>query len=223
MPAFVRRFVAATFACIFLLISYGANSAMLGISPVAQQTPEWCWAASAQMVFQHFGFPNLNPAGNYQCGVVAAQGGPCIANCGFCLNAGGTTYRVAAVMQMYAVFAQQMTGFQSPNFRPQTSGILSPHQIISQIDNGGPIIAGITPSGVPYPPGLGFSQHAVVIVGYTGNAGNFNVIINDPYPYPPMAIPYVNAGGTMISYGQYVVPYALFTSVFRYGNSIVFR
>src|SRR5262249_7148560 len=159
-------------------------AAVLGIPPVAQQTPEWCWAASAQMVFQYLGFPNLNQVGNYQCGVVAAQGGQCMANCAYCLNGGGTTQRIAVVMQMYALLAQQMTGFQSPNFQPRSAGILSPQQITSYIDGNTPVIAGITPSSIPYPPGMGFSQHAVVIVGYDTSAGGFNVVINDPYPYP---------------------------------------
>jgi hypothetical protein len=146
-----------------------------------------------------------------------------MANCGLCLNAGGTTQRIAAVMQLYAALARQMTGFFDPNFRVQTLGILAPQQIVSQINSRTPIVAGISPGSVPYPPGLGVSQHAVVIVGYDDTAGSFKVVINDPYPYPPMAIPYVNAGAAMIAYGQYLVPYELFVNVFHYGNSIVFR
>jgi hypothetical protein len=139
----------------------------LAINPVVQQAPGWCWAAAAQMVLAHYGFPNLNPNGNYQCGVVSAQGGSCSANCGFCLNPAGSNQRVAAVIQAYAQSAAQARGFASPNFQPRLYGILPPQEIIRAVDNNAPILAGISPT-LLIPPGLGLSQHAVVIVGYSG-------------------------------------------------------
>jgi len=199
-----------------------AFAADLDIDPIAQQTPEWCWAAAAEMVLSHYGFPNLNPGGNFQCGVVGAQGGPCAMNCGFCLGAGGTTQRIAVVIATYARVAAAVTGFESDGFHPKARGIMSPGQIIAAIDDDAPVLAGITPSGVPYPPGSGFSQHAVVIVGYEGDESALDVIINDPYPYPPSMIPYVHAGAQMLQPGQYRVPYPMFVGVFHYGNSITF-
>ncbi len=196
----------------------------LAIDPVAQRTPLWCWAAAAQMVLEHYGFPNLNPAGDFQCGVVGAQGGYCAANCALCLNSGGTTARIAAVMNQYVMLARQMTGFRNPDFRIGLAGILSPQQIIDSIDGDAPVLAGISPSGVPYPPGAGFSQHAVVIVGYDGDERNLSVIINDPYPYsPPMSAPYAHVGAKMLQPGQYWVPYRAFVGRLNYGNSITFK
>lgn len=194
----------------------------LSISPVAQQTPVWCWAAAAEMVFDHYGFPNLNPGGNFQCAIVAAQGGPCFTNCGLCINAGGSTQRIAQVMRQYAAAARHYTGYVNPDFRPRTKGIMTRQEIIDTIDGGAPIIAGITPSGVPFPPGAGFSQHAVVIVGYEGAGNGFEVIVNDPYPYPYGSAPYLQAGATMLQAGQYQIRYQTFVSVFKYGNSITF-
>ncbi len=216
----------AFFLCVVITLAdmRPAKATVLHIDPTAQQTPEWCWAAASTMVLVHYHFPNLNQVGNYQCGVVGAQGGPCVVNCGLCLGAGGTTQRIAAVIRTYAVVAAQMTGFTNPDFNPQTAGILSPDEIIESIDDDAPILAGITPNGIPFPPGLGFSQHAVVIVGYEGDASRLDVIINDPFPYqmgfPP---PYLQAGGQMVRPGQYRLPYLTFVQVFRYGNSITFN
>ncbi|MGI9478490.1 MAG: papain-like cysteine protease family protein [Hyphomicrobiaceae bacterium] len=41
-----------------------------------QQTSVWCWAATAQMVLEYFDFPDIDPVGNYQCGMVASTAGP---------------------------------------------------------------------------------------------------------------------------------------------------
>jgi hypothetical protein len=200
-----------------------AAAAVLPIAPVAQQTPEWCFAASAAMIFEYLGYPNLNQVGNYQCAVVAAQGGPCMANCGMCLNAGGTMQRVALIMQSYAMMAQQLTGYQNPSVILQFRGILSPAEIARQIDNDGPILAGISPGQIPYPPGFGVSQHAVVVVGYEGNPNGFAVILNDPFPYVGMVNPYIAAGGAMLAPGQYRIAFQTFVGVFHYGNSLTFR
>jgi hypothetical protein len=216
------KFAAALFAFFLATIPARTLAAILPIQPIAQQTPEWCFAASATMIFQHFGYPNLNQAGNFQCGVVAAQGGPCMINCFACPTAGGTMQRVGMIMQSYAMIAQQTTGYFNSSVHMQMFGILSPAQIAGQIDNGAPIMAGISPGQIPYPPGLGVSQHAVVIVGYETNGTAFNVVINDPYPYPGVA-PYVQAGGMQLQPGQYAVPYPIFVGVFHYGNSLTFR
>src|SRR5258708_324800 len=200
-----------------------ANAAVLEIEPVAQQTPEWCFAASSAMILQYLGYPNLNIAGDYQCGVVGAQGGYCAGNCAACLQSGGTMQRIALIVRSYATAAYQLTGYQNPTVNLREFGILQPAQIIDQIDRDGPILAGISPTSVPYPPGTGFSQHAVVIVGYEGDASNFYVILNDPYPYLPDADPYVATGNAKLQPGQYRVPLGAFVGIFHYGDSLTFR
>lgn len=225
MKSLTVRVTALLIVGLLFIASAGRSAAavLLPIPPIAQQTPEWCWAAASQMVLQYYGFPNLNPAGNYQCAVVGAQGGPCAANCGFCLGAGGTTQRIAAVIISYAQVAAAWTHFVNNRFHPHTSGIMAPQQIAISIQNHAPIIAGISPTSIPFPPGMGFSQHAVVIVGYAQTSVGFAVIINDPYPYPPYAIPYLQAGGEMIRPQQYLIPFQMFVQVFHYGNSITFN
>ena len=217
------RFIAPIVAAIILLIAGRANATVLPVPIVMQQAPEWCFAASSSMILEFLGFPNLNQVGDYQCGVVGAQGGICAANCPSCMNGGGTMQNVGMIVQNYMLAALQFTGFVNPTVHLNIAGLLPPQLIIQEIDSGGPILAGISPSGIPYPPGLGVSQHAVVIVGYNGNAINLIVVINDPYPYPPMADPYVAAGAVKLQTGQYELPLSTFISVFHYGNSLTFH
>jgi Papain-like cysteine protease AvrRpt2 len=200
-----------------------ARAKELNIPPVAQQTAELCWAASAEMILSFYRFPNLNPIGNYQCAVVAAQGSPCNINCGLpvCLAGGGTTQRIAMVIRQYIAWEAQVRGFSVPSLTVGNVGILSPQEIVSSIDGGTPILAGISPQGIPFPPGLGFSQHAVVIIGYENTGHGFEIIFNDPYPYSGIA-PYLQTGGRLLQLGRYQLPYSTFIQIFHYGNSITF-
>ena len=121
----------------------------LSITPVAQQTEVWCWAASAEMVFRHYDLPNLNPAGNYQCGIVAAYYGPassCWFNCATCISAIGSMSQMQLLINGYGNVARQFT----------TSRVLSSRLLFSalsfsdtarEIDAGRPILAGISPGG----------------------------------------------------------------------------
>jgi hypothetical protein len=218
-----KRIAKLAFALTILLFAGRANATVLGIPPIAQQTPEWCFAASSAMIMQYLGYPNLNPGGDYQCGVVGAQGGACAVDCRNCPGPGGTIQHVALILRSYATVAYQRAGYQNPAVNLQEFGILQPAQIIDQINRDGPILAGISPNSVAYPPGSGMSQHAVAIVGYDGNASNLNVIINDPYPYPAGSNPYLATGNAQLQPGQYRVPFGTFVSFFHYGDSLTFR
>jgi hypothetical protein len=188
-----------------------------------QETPEWSFAASSAMILQYLGYPNANSAGNYQCGIVSAQGGICSMNCSACLDGGRTTQRVAGIIQMYADLVYRTMDYTNPRVHLNVVGILSSRQIIGQIDQEGPILAGIDPRHIPYPADLGVSQHEVVIVGYEGTPDNLNVVINDPYPYPPTRDPYVLSSAFKIQQGQYSVPLRIFVGIFNYRNSLTFR
>ena len=72
------------------------TSSILSIAPIAQETNEWCYAASAQMIFIYCKLPDLYPAGDYQCGVVAAynayifpQHPECLNDCTLCAQVSG--------------------------------------------------------------------------------------------------------------------------------------
>jgi len=223
MRAFFTKIIASLVLTTGLLVPACACARVLPVALVMQEAPEWCFAASSEMILQYLGYPNARPAANYQCGIVAAQGGICSINCSVCLDGGRTTQRVAAIIRMYADLAYRMTGYTNPGVRINTVGILSSRQIINEIDHERPVLAGISPGQIPYPSGLGISQHAVVIVGYEGTPESLNVIINDPYPYPPIRDPYVLNGAFKIQQGQYSIPLKIFVGKFNYRSSITFR
>jgi hypothetical protein len=218
------RAAAALSLALCVLTAQAARAETLDIEPVVQQTPVWCWAATSEMVLKHYGFPNLNPAGNYQCGVVGSVGGPCWSNCGACITSGGTTYSIANVLRNYARVTLQLTGFRVDEpFEPRAVGRLSPGQIERSIDDDAPVVAGITPAGIRFPPGMGFSQHAVLIVGYEeAEDGGLFLVVNDPYPYPYGVAPYVQAGGASDGPGRFLIRYEAFVQRLGYDNSIVF-
>jgi hypothetical protein len=203
--------------------SPAASSQTLSITPIAQQTELWCWAASAEMIFRHYGLPNLNPSGNYQCGIVAVYFGPaspCWFNCFQCVTGGGLMSQIKVLIDGYGTAARQL-GLQS---RVLSSSLLfaplSFNETAEQIDAGQPILAGISPQGYAYP---NVSEHAVVIVGYQSNTAGQRLIINDPFPYaafPTSPNPYFAAGGTALQPGRYSIPYATFVSTMNWANSI---
>jgi hypothetical protein len=140
-------------------------------------------------------------------------------NCAWCLGAGGTTGRIAAVQMQYLAIVGQALGYTNPMVQVRGWGILAPAQIQKSINDGAPILAGISPGSIPFPPGLGISQHAVVIVGYDiVPNGSMVVILNDPFP--PNVGMYQQIGAGIIQPGRYAVPYSVLVGTLQYANSI---
>src|SRR4051812_12844522 len=84
------------------------GSAQLNMAPIAQQTQQWCWAASAEMILRYYQLPNLNPGGDYQCGVVgtyyylvSGPSHPCVANCFLCQGGASTIWEVQRILNGY--------------------------------------------------------------------------------------------------------------------------
>ena len=186
-----------------------AFDAELSISPVMQRTPVWCWVAVGEMVFEHFGVPNVNPVGEYQCGVIGAMAGPyhpCWSDCTRCVVPAGSPQNITNMLLQYPRIAGQLT-------RDSIRGVRSHHrarsltveEIKEELDNDRPIIAGISPSGVTGP----FAQHVALIIGYEEDDDSITLTVNDPYPYQYVgnrADPYVRAGGDGGD-GQYRISY----------------
>ena len=234
--ALARNFVAIAFAVAALGGCSGggessqpptappASAKILPVTPVAQQTPVWCWAATAEMVFRYFNLPALNT--DYQCGIVAAYGGPqsaCFDNCLNCISPIGGMAQLHTLINGYGIVANQY-GFPSRMLSGRLLfNALTMQQVAAEIDAGRPIIAGISPGGFAYP---NFSQHVVLIVGYEIN-GTLppRVIVNDPFPYSlaPFSSqinPYLVVGGIPTRPGQYSVTYSAFLSPINWANTI---
>jgi len=197
----------------------------LPISPTFQQTVVWCWAASAEMVFRYYGLPNLNPGGNYQCGIVGAwfSNSACVFNCGLCPNPIGPMSNELAVIRGYGPFANTF-GFPS---RVLSASLifraLSAAEIKNEIDAGRPVVVGIAPGGGFALPNA--SQHIAVLVGYEFTASSQTVIVNDPFPfnfapYSQIAHPYLSRGAQQLQQGQYRVALSDLVAFLGWANSI---
>lgn len=60
-----------TTALLLFFLTGASSAAQLNIPAVYQQTKVWCWAASAEMVFRHYGMRSISSV-SYQCGIVNA-------------------------------------------------------------------------------------------------------------------------------------------------------
>ena len=109
----------------------------------------WCWAAVSEMVLKHYRFPNLNPVGNYQCGIVGSLSEICSQNCGDCVTAIGSTLRMSDVIARYQYLSDySVRNHEGHHFYVSTTGRLSPSEIVDQINEDDPVVAGISPSGM---------------------------------------------------------------------------
>lgn len=220
----LRTFVAILcFALLFTTLSHAENN-RLKLRPVAQQTAVWCWAAVSEMVLKHYRFPSLNPAGNYQCGIVGSLGGVCGVNCGACVTPIGSTYQMSHVIARYQDLSDYFQRHhQGRHFHVSPTGRLSPSEIVDEIDEGDPVVAGISPSGMGayYPPSM--SEHVALVVGYRKSGRGFQVLVNDPMPYAYMGYdPYRAVGAKRTRQGQYWIDYGAFVHRLAYKDSIYF-
>lgn len=197
----------------------------LGISPVYQRTPVWCWVSCGEMVFKYYKVPNLNPGGDYQCGIIASYFGQyssCWTNCYTCQVGSGTAEAIQDMIARYLTWAKYY--YPNGNF-PMLSSMhdnnyLSFEEVKSQIKDGHPMIAGVNPSG--YKPSSGSSEHAVVIIGYNDTQDENYLYINDPFPYNEFfnGNPYTRNGGTKVKSGQYKISYDSFVDYLAWNNTI---
>ena len=108
---FRRAFVASSFvAAVVMPVLALAEDRSLGIDPVYQETPVWCWAAVGQMVFQHNGVGNINPGGDFQCGIVALLHPICNRDCRNCVVPAGSLFTMNNMLTEYPKVAVQRTG-----------------------------------------------------------------------------------------------------------------
>jgi hypothetical protein len=206
------------------------SRAELSIGAIAQQTQVWCWAAAAQMILQYYREPNLNPAGDYQCGIVGAYyyitGGPfhpCVGNCYQCIAPASSTLEIQRILTGYGQVAQSY-GLSARVLTSQSRfGQLSLQELALELDAGRPILAGVSFPGQPTLPGI--SGHAVVFTGYDATVSAPTVTVRDPYPYelyiPANQNPYLVAGATYLGPGSYRIPIAALSGRgITWGNTI---
>lgn len=215
-----RGTIAAAAIVAFLVVPWSgasiARAERLPIAPVYQQTPVWCWAAVGEMVFRYHGVSNINPAGNFQCGIIALLHPACNQWCGNCIVPAGSLATMNNMLTGYPAVASQVTGTST---RITTSVSQSPLPLAAverELRAGRPIVAGISPSGYRV---AGVSEHVALIVGVEGT----DLIVNDPFPFRPSVFtgnPYHAAGGIEQRPGQYRIPYRQFVTRLQWRESI---
>ena len=172
-----------------------AQRTELKMPVITQQTPVWCWAATASMALKLLGFPDINPAKNYQCGVVAAAFPRCDDDCTQCITSLRSVANLVGVLNRYSDLSlgsgKGVPDLFSPNYVAHPGW----DHIKHSVDLSYPVIAGISPDSKPDDPGA--TQHTVLITGYDDNyrgTGQRWVIVRDPYPYAQGRSPYRSAG-----------------------------
>lgn len=197
------------------------------IQPVMQQTEVWCWLAVGEMIFRYYGLPTVNPAGDYQCGIVGALGysinGGCDAcniNCGNCVRPAGSPQMLSKMLSAYPKIACKNL-FDSNKTLKNTfvSNYLSSNFLITELDNYRPVIAGINPGNQFILPGN--SQHVALITGYYYDSNNTLILkINDPFPYWSTGTdPYVSNGAISNNDLSYKMPYLNFVNGLKWNTS----
>ena len=173
-----------------------AQRKQISVPIVMQQTSSWCWAATASMALSLLGYPDINPAKNYQCGVVAAAFSECQDDCTKCVTSLGSMTELVGILDRYRDLSLEQNAASSharlsPNYQAYPRWT----RIKRSLDLAYPVIAGISPDAKPDDPAA--SQHTVLITGYDDDyrgSGEDWVILKDPYPYERGANPYANAG-----------------------------
>src|SRR3954470_12004537 len=150
----------------FILSPAHAERKELKAHAITQQTPVWCWAATSSMALELLGFRNINPAKDYQCGVVAAAFPDCDDDCTQCVTSLGSMDRIVDVIERYrdlSLLPQDSPGprrMLKPRYVPDPQWT----SIERSIDRSYPVIAGISPDEKP--DDAAKAQHTVLITGY---------------------------------------------------------
>ena len=190
-----------------------AAEVTLHIPPVFQERPSWCWAAVGEMVLKYYDIPAIHRT-DYQCGIVQSRklcmGLP---DCLQCDLSPGDEATMVNMLEQYPVMA---TGGGTAGDIALTvqskNGSLSDAEVKKEIDEGRPIIVGLSPTGFKVD---GIPQHMALIVGYEDRSGDLMLTVNDPFPYEDMRFlwignAYLSARASGGSDGEYEIEYEAF-------------
>ncbi|HYX47881.1 MAG TPA: hypothetical protein VE820_13815 [Sphingomicrobium sp.] len=112
---------------------------------IVQQTPSWCWAASASMALEILRVPDINPGKNYQCGVVAAAFPRCEDDCSQCDTTIPTMLSLIAVLNRYRDLAFSSERGRKSLFTADYVAHPTFALIKRSFDISAPVIGGISP------------------------------------------------------------------------------
>ena len=222
-----RTVVLGVWLCSLLLLPVNltmAAEAQLHIPPLFQERPSWCWAAVGEMVFKYYDVPAL-PRTDYQCGIVLTRNlCPEMPNCVKCDLPVGDESSMMNMLQQYSLLASRGGEAGDVALAAQSkAGSLSEEEVKQEINEGRPIIAGVSPSGFKI---NGISHHTALIVGYDDRFGSLKLIVNDPFPFEDdrflwIGNPYQpNMDMSGENEGQYEVSYERFRSKIKWNQTM---
>ena len=190
-----------------------AAEVTLHIPPVFQERPSWCWAAVGEMVLKYYDIPAIHRT-DYQCGIVQSRklcmGLP---DCLQCDLSPGDEATMVNMLEQYPVMATRGGTAGDIALTVQSkNGSLSDAEVKKEIDEGRPIIVGLSPTGFKVD---GIPQHMALIVGYEDRSGDLMLTVNDPFPYEDMRFlwignAYLSARASGGSDGEYEIEYEAF-------------
>ena len=197
--------------CLALLVPVNlimAAEVKLHIPPVLQERPSWSWVAVGEMVFKYYAVPAAHRT-DYQCGIVQSRN-LCtgIPNCVQCDLSAGDEATMINMLEQYPVIATPGGTAGDIALTVQSkNGSLSDAEVKKEIDEGRPIIVGLSPTGFKVD---GIPQHMALIVGYDDRSGDLMLTVNDPFPYEDMRFlwignAYLSARASGGSDGEYVI------------------
>ena len=200
-----------------------ATEVKLHIAPVFQERPSWCWAAVGEMVFKYYYVPAAHRT-DYQCGIVQARN-LCleIPNCVPCDLSAGDAATMVNMLEQYPLLATPGGTAGDIALTAQSkSGSLSEVEVKKELDEGRPIIVGISPPGFKVD---GTPQHMALIVGYDDSSDDLMLTVNDPFPYEDMRFlwignAYLSARASGGSAGEYEIGYEAFRLRLKWTQTI---
>lgn len=207
-------------------VTTAVRSEDLAITPRLQETYVWCWIAVGQMVFEHYDIPNVNPGGDYQCGIVGLLAAgtmrhDCAFRCQNCTVPAGSATGVISMIEEYprrvAAVGNEAVPRLDAGYRHSAIAFAT---VQSEIDDQHPIIAGISPAGRPSR--WSSSQHVALIVGYDDSEDEPRLLVNDPYPFSS-SNPYNAAGADNNGDGSYWIAYRAFRDRLDWGETFIVR
>jgi Papain-like cysteine protease AvrRpt2 len=224
----VRHSMTVLGVWLFVLLFVPLNSTLaagmtLHIPPLFQERPHWCWAAVGEMVFKYYDIPALHRT-DFQCGIVQSRA-LCagIPDCMGCDVPAVDEAALVNVLGQYPVLATENEKAGDVALTVQVKdGSLSETEVKHELDEGRPIIVGLSPRGFKID---GIRQHMALIVGYDTSADDLILTVNDPFPFEDMRFlwignPYVTAKATEEGDGRYEVGYEAFRSKLKWTQTL---
>jgi hypothetical protein len=200
-----------------------AAEVALYIPPLFQEHPSWCWTAVGEMVFKYYYVPATHQT-DYQCGIVQSRKlCPEIPNCVECELSAGDEATMVSMLEQYPVTATLGSKTGAIALTAQLKvGSLSEEEVKRDLNEGRPIIVGLSPRGFKID---GIRQHMALIVGYDTSSEDLMLTVNDPFPFEDMSFlwvgsPYLNARASEEGNGQYKVAYDAFRSKLKWTQTL---